>query len=105
MPIVCFMYRINNDPKTYFGKYVADYISDDHEGLDREVIGILEISYNIPHQTYKVGILSCSTNNDYLNYSSSSEYTFFDFYYVKDDNMHKTQKILYINGIKLKEEH
>ena len=105
MPIVCFMYRINNDPKTYFGKYVADYISDDHEGLDQEVIGILEISYNIPHQTYKVGILSCSTNDDYLNYSSASEYTFFDFYYVKYDNMYKNQKILYINGIKLKEEH
>lgn len=101
MPTVCFMYRINDDPKTYFGKYVADYISNDHEGLDQEVIGILEKNYNPQYDTFRVGILSCSTNDNFINYSSESEYTFFDFYYVHYNNMHKNQEILYINGIKL----
>jgi len=93
------MYRIDNDPKIYHGKYVVDYISDDHDGLDLEVFDILKEYYDVPQRSFKVGILSCSTNDDYLNYSSEFEYTFFDFYYVNYNNMHRKQKILYIDGI------
>ena len=37
MTFITFIYRIGTNKKTYFGKYVCDYISQDHEGLDDEV--------------------------------------------------------------------
>ena len=34
MPFITFIYKIGSNNKTYFGKYITDYISDEHEGLD-----------------------------------------------------------------------
>jgi hypothetical protein len=99
MPTICFMYRIDNDPKIYYGKYIADYISDDHDGLDLEVFDILKKCYDMPLSTFKVGILSCSANNNFINYTSEFERTFFDFYYVHYNNMRQKEESLYINGI------
>ena len=98
MPTICFMYKMNDNPKIHYGKYVVDYISDDHEGLDVEIISILEKKYNTPSIIFTVGIISCSTNFNSINYSTEKEYTFFDFYYVSHDNMHKYENILYIDG-------
>ena len=41
MTFITFIYRIGNNTTTYFGKYVPDYVSDDHEGLDLEVRYVL----------------------------------------------------------------
>ena len=37
MSFITFIYKVGNNNKTYYGKYFADYISDDHEGLDDQV--------------------------------------------------------------------
>ena len=50
MPSVTFLYRIGSNPKVYHGKYVCDYISDDHEGLDNEVLPDLLNGINIYRQ-------------------------------------------------------
>ena len=46
MPFITFIYKVGKNPKTYYGKYCFDYISDDHEGLDNEVKYILKQSLN-----------------------------------------------------------
>ena len=101
---ITFIYRIENNPKTYFGKYNTDYISDDHEGLDKEVLPDLLNGINIYREQknlqqlkknqVKVGILSCSTNSNYLNYSTKKEIDLFGFYCTS----YKHIKKFYING-------
>lgn len=46
MGFITFIYRIKNNPNTYYGKYCFDYISDDHEGLDNEVKYVLKEGLN-----------------------------------------------------------
>jgi hypothetical protein len=104
MPSVTFLYRIGSNPKVYYGKYVSNYISDDHEGLDKEVLPDLLNGINLYRQQkslqplkknqVKVGILSCSTNNNFLDYSSRKEIDFFGFYY----ECYKNVRSIYING-------
>lgn len=104
MPSVSFLYRIGANPKIYYGKYVCDYISDDHEGLDNEVLPDLLNGINIYRQQknlqplkknqVKVGILSCSTNSNYLNYSTKKEIDLFGFYFTRYKQIVK----MYVNG-------
>jgi len=100
MTFISFIYRIGNNPKTYYGKYSTSYISDDHDGLDEEVKHILEKSLN----TYRaqrnlsklkskihIGILSLTTSRFIPTYSTYNEIQCFDFYY-------SYKKLVYING-------
>lgn len=98
MSFITFIYRVGNNPKTYYGKYCGD-ISDDHEGLDKEVYWDLVHGLNKyrkkngkPKLTSKIhiGILSFSSDRYIPVYSSERENKCFDFYYYEN----KT----YING-------
>ena len=104
MIIITFIYKIGRHPKTYYGKYITEYIADDHDGLDIEILPVLIASINL-FRTYKklprlktvpqIGIISCSDESNYLNYASSNEINCFDFYYVKFE---KKYPYIYING-------
>lgn len=106
MVTITFIYKIKNVNKTFYGKYISDYMSDDHEGLDYEMIGILLDSLNkyrasknikkINGKNLSLGILSCSTNDNYLDYYTNREIKCFDFYYKK---LKDTE--VYINGKKI----
>jgi hypothetical protein len=98
---ITFIYRVGKSPKTYYGKYCDDYISDDHEGLDTEVIHSLcqglnkyRSMNNMPKLSFSavvVGVLSFSRDHYILTFSSEKEIPCFDFY--RDE-----QKRIYING-------
>ena len=106
MVTITFIYKIKNINKTFYGKYIVDYMSDDHEGLDTEIkndvlkfINVFRSSKNIKKIKYEnllIGVLCCITNNNYLDYYSPDEIECFDFYYQK---FRDTQ--VYINGKKL----
>jgi hypothetical protein len=106
MVTITFIYKIKNINKTFYGKYVADYMSDDHEGLDVEMKYILlgcinkyrqPINIkNLKNKNLSIGILSCTTNDNYLDYYSSDEIKCFDFYYEKFN-----EAKFYINGKKM----
>jgi hypothetical protein len=99
MPFITFIYKVGKNPKTYYGKYCSDYISDDHEGLDNEVKYILkQILNQYRNQNNKkiisklmIGILSFSSNEDTPTYSTNNEIKCFDFYKNYDEK-------IYING-------
>ena len=103
MVTITFIYKIKNINKTFYGKYISDYMSDDHEGLDTEIkddvldsINVFRVSKNMKKLKYEnllIGILSCMTNDNYLDYYSDDEIACFDFYYKK---FKETQ--IYING-------
>ena len=103
MPFITFIYKIKNKPKTYYGKYICDYMSDDHEGLDTEIKYILlssinkyRVKKNLPKiKIITIGILSFSNDRYIPVYSTKSEINVFDFYYENYD-YDKTK--IYING-------
>jgi len=95
MPTIVFVYKIKNIAQRYYGKYITDYISDDHEGLDMEIKPIL-LHFLNTYRTYKkepefqstditVGIVSFSKDS-YMNHSSRTEVECFDFYYKSFSN-------------------
>jgi hypothetical protein len=102
MPFITFIYKVGKNNKTYYGKYCANNISDDHEGLDNEVKYVLIKGLN----EYKkkniqkveskiiIGILSFSSNNIIPTYSSNNEIKCFDFYYDYDNNIYINGKLL-----------
>ncbi len=106
MSFITFIYRINNDPKIYYGKYVSDYISQNHEGFDLIVKNKLidglnayriknklsDVEYN--DSNIKVGVMSCTYDNYIPCYSTDSEIECFDFYEIH----HYFQKKTYVNG-------
>jgi len=105
MSFITFIYKIKNNNKTYYGKYVFDYISDDHEGLDIEIKPYLLCGINSyrkqknlpklePLNIY-IGILSFSSNKYIPLYSSYTEIKCFDFYY---DNTTTQNSRTYVNG-------
>jgi len=104
MITITFIYKIGRHPKTFYGKYITDYISDEHNGLDMEILPVLIASINL-FRNYKklprlktipqIGIMSCSDENNYLNYTSSNERNCFDFYYLKFE---KNPPYIYVNG-------
>lgn len=101
MPFITFIYKVGKNYKTYYGKYCFDCISDDHEGLDKEVKYILEKGLNeyrkknniqkLKSKNIIIGILSFSSNQIIPTYSTDNEIKCFDFYYNYDDK-------IYING-------
>ena len=100
MIFITFIYKVGNNNKRYYGKYCADYISDDHEGLDSIVKNILikglneyRKKNNIKKLKSKImiGILSFSSNDIIPTYSTDDEIKCFDFYYENYDK-------IYING-------
>jgi hypothetical protein len=103
MPFIAFIYRIEGNPRIYYGKHDSEYISDDHEGLDIEVKYNLLQAINRYRTTKKtpilnesqitVGILSLSINKYIPTYSSDAEIKCFDYYHDYNGN-------LFINGIK-----
>lgn len=103
MPFITFIYKIGNNKKTYYGKYVCDYMSDDHDGLDTEIKPTLIDGIN-QHRKQKglaklkrkvyIGILSFSSNKYIPTYSTDTEIQCFDFYYKTVKNNNKT----YLNG-------
>lgn len=108
MPFITFIYRIGNNNKVYYGKYVCDYISDDHDGLDNEIKYILNCGINEYRQQkgfikinkkISIGILSLCVNDYIPTYSSDAEINCFDFYHksytLKNDET-------YVNGKQIK---
>jgi len=57
MPFITFIYRIGK--KVFHGKYITDYISDDHEGLDNEIKDIVISGIN----EYRKQKVALSTGN------------------------------------------
>jgi hypothetical protein len=108
MSFVTFIYRIGR--KTYFGKYIFDdYVSDDHNGLDTEIMhDVLDAinRYRVKHERpvlseteLTIGILSfCPGNARIPVYSSEEEYKAFDLYYEAPPSFSFTPAIVYING-------
>ena len=111
MPNISFIYKIN-DTETKYGKYVANYISDDHDGLDIMIKHVLLDTINlsteknlprviIKRKDIKVGILNCSSAQNYFDYSTRQEHNMFDFYYYLSDYGHLSyldQKLVYFNS-------
>ena len=100
MQFISFIYRIGQNPKTYYGKCCFYSISDDHEGLDNEVKyylkkGLNEYRKNKNIQNIKskimIGILSLSSDEIIPTYSTNAEIKCFDFYKTFDGK-------IYING-------
>ena len=98
MTFITFIYKIGNNPKTYYGKYNTKYVSDDHEGLDNFVVrpflmrGLNEYrkQKNLPKLKAKIqlGILS-----------SKKEIKAFDFYCDYDEKIYMNGKQIHIpNG-------
>ena len=104
MPFITFFYRLKNDNTKYYGKFVSNYISDDHDGLDREmksivVYGInlltMNMTINITMDDVSLGILSFSDHSYIPTYSSDDEIEMFDFYYDDCSTMEKIK--IYVN--------
>jgi predicted secreted protein len=104
MPFITFIYKIGRNKKIYYGKYVCDYISDDHEGLDDEIrpkvlqgINDFRKKNNISKEIkfILIGILSFSSDKYIPLYSSNKEIKCFNFYYKKHDN---NKEEIYVNG-------
>jgi len=89
MPFITFIYRIENN--TFYGKYVFNYISDDHEGLDIEITPTILDGINEYRKQkglekinkISIGILSFSTDECIPTHSSDEEIHCFDFYHKK----------------------
>jgi len=106
MVTVTFIYRIVNNPKTFYGKCDYDWLSDDHDGLDVEVKYPLLSCINkyrdqnqlsaVREEEVKVGILSCSYDKNFYDYSFLEESQCFDFYYRQGAPL-----LYFINGEKI----
>ena len=106
MPFITFFYKLKNDNTKYYGKFVSNYISDDHSGLDREMksivvyginlLNLITMTINITIDDVSLGILSFSDHSHIPTYSSDDEIEMFDFYY--DDSVgYSTGKKIYVN--------
>ena len=104
MPFITFIYKIGK--RTFYGKYVANCISDDHEGLDNEVHPIVLKGINEYRKQkglssirrLKIGILSFSVDAFAPCYSSEREMGCFDFYC---DEQNYDKQTIYVNGQKI----
>ena len=106
MTFITFIYKIGN--RRFYGKYVFDYMSDDHEGLDDEIRPIVLKSINIyrqrkgltPLTNLSLGVMSISVDGYIPCYSTKKERYVFDFYYEEFDKF-DNKGVVYINGQKL----
>jgi len=95
-----FIYKIGNNPKTYYGKLnmgLSDDFPVDEEAKDQLVIGLRK--YGLKHvskKLLKVAILSVYNSNMY--YSSNKENKVFDFVC---EQRRGRQPEYWVNGIKL----
>jgi hypothetical protein len=104
MPFITFIYRIAHNKQIFYGKYICESISDDHEGLDSEIEPTLIDGIN-DYRKQKglaklnkkvfIGVLSCSISEYIPTYSSAAEIKCFDFYHIK--NILKKDET-YVNG-------
>ena len=105
MSYITFIYKLKGVPQTYYGKYISNNISDDHEGLDLEVKNVLiyglnqyRTKNNIPkirnYDDIIVGIMSYFDNSVIPAYSTEAEIKCFDFYCSELNNDIKC----YVNG-------
>ena len=106
MPFITFIYKIGSNNKTYYGKYITDYISDDHEGLDLVIkpylldgINKYRKQNNLKKLKNKIiiGIMSLSIDNVIPIDSTNGEIKCFDFYCENYNYVCDT----FINGKKL----
>lgn len=105
MTFITFFYKIGK--RTFYGKYVTDVISDDHEGLDDEVRGMVLEGVNAfrkekglsPINEVIIGVLSYSFDNFAPSYSSEKEVHAFDFYC---DDLNSSTRMIYLNGTPMK---
>jgi len=88
MPFITFIYRIGNNRKHFYGKYVCDEMSDDHDGLDNEIMPVLIDGINkyrkqrgLSDKKISLGILSFSANGCIPTFSTDNEIKCFDFYH------------------------
>lgn len=91
---ITFIYRINGNPKIFYGKCIFNRLSDDHEGLDRAVMYNLLPAINkyrtnqglkkLNLKNIFIGILSCSSPDNYYDYSTKRESKCFDYYYTEN---------------------
>jgi len=102
MPFITFIYRIGHNNKVFYGKYVCDHISDDHDGLDNEIKNIVICGVNkyrkqmgLIIKKIRIGILSLSLHDYIPTDSSDEEIKCFDFYYISH-NIKNDET--YING-------
>jgi len=87
--IVTFLYRVQYEPTVHFGKCDYEYVSDDHDGLDIEVINSLLHGMNswrtqrgfvaLTEEDVQVGIMSVSSDD--RCYTSEHDYACFDFWF------------------------
>ena len=103
MPFISFIYRFGRNKRFFYGKYVTDYISDDHESLDGEVeydlinaINEYRKQKNKPPLKSKVhvGVISFSNDDCIPTYSTDGEIKCFDYY----TRMENYKRETYING-------
>lgn len=102
MPFITFMYRMEKFDKLFYGKYFCDFISDDHDGLDNEIMPSLLAGINEYRKQNGlsditdicVGILSFSSHSCVPTYSSEADIKCFDFYHTRIDDICQT----YIHG-------
>jgi hypothetical protein len=105
MPFISFIYRFGRNKRIFYGKYVTDHISDDHEGLDEEVkydlmnaINEYRKQQNKPPLKSKlyIGVISFSDDryDSIPTYSTDNEIKCFDFYTRSEYYQRQT----YING-------
>jgi hypothetical protein len=109
MPFITFIYKLAKNQRCFYGKYMTDYISDDHEGLDREIrpyvikgINKYREKRNLqPIKKVHIGILSFVCNKIIPTYSTKKEKDCFDFYYIERDHTNNYNETIYVNGMKL----
>jgi hypothetical protein len=101
-----FIYRIKNSKKTFYGKFITDYVSDDHEGLDIEMKHYLITGINayrkqknrkaLTESQISIGVMSFSSSSHIPLFSSNEEVKCFDYY--SEQNTDKGTHEIYING-------
>jgi hypothetical protein len=82
MHTVTFMYRVGQNPTTYYGKIIYNSLSDDHDGLDLEVLYTLRkglSDFGFTCKKINASVISY-TNNCMFSYYSEQDRSCFDFY-------------------------
>ena len=104
MASITFIYRIHNQSKAFYGKLVKPTLSDDHEGIDREVRNYVLSGLNAYRKQknmapfadgskLQIGILGMMNGNIY--FCTHDERTCFDFY-AREQEQGRVH--YYING-------
>ena len=104
---ITFIFKIQNRPgQTFYGKYYTDYISDDHEGLDKEIKPYLlkginkfqKLNLSPEVKNVHIGIISVSDHNYISIHSTDEEIKCFDFYCKNFTINHKISLTMYMFG-------